>query len=71
MFTWVKRDTINGKVSSSWAKLINKNFEIDPLQCPVCKALMRIIAFITDYQEVRKNSQTHRRGNDPTSATPA
>jgi hypothetical protein len=66
-----KRYTINGKVSSSWGKLINKNFEIDPLQCPVCKALMRIIAFITDYQEVRKNSQTHRRGNDPTSATPA
>ena len=31
-----------------------ENFEINPLQCPVCKAEMRIIAFITDYQEVRK-----------------
>ena len=51
---WWKRDTINGKVSSSWARLIKKIFEIDPLQCPVCKTEMRIIAFITDYQEVRK-----------------
>ncbi|MCP4298901.1 MAG: hypothetical protein GY786_25285 [Proteobacteria bacterium] len=45
---------MNGKVSSSWARLIKKVFEIDPMQCPVCKAEMRIISFITDYQEVIK-----------------
>ena len=33
-----KRDTINLKFSSSWARLIKKIFEIDPLQCQVCKA---------------------------------
>ena len=49
-----EKGTINGKVSSSWARLIKKVFEIDPMQCPVCKAEMRIISFITDFQEVTK-----------------
>jgi len=31
-----------------------EDFEIDPLQCQVFKVEKRIIAFITDYQEVRK-----------------
>ncbi|MCP4294960.1 MAG: hypothetical protein GY786_05090 [Proteobacteria bacterium] len=30
-----KQGTINGKVSRSWARLIKKVFEIDPMQCPV------------------------------------
>ncbi len=35
-------------------RLIQKVFEFDPLQCPVCGTEMRIIAFINDYREVRK-----------------
>ena len=36
------------------AWFIKKVFEFDPLQCPACGSEMRIIAFITDYREVRK-----------------
>ena len=43
-----------GKASSAWARLIRKIFEVDPLQCPHCHNEMKIIAFITDWQEVRK-----------------
>jgi hypothetical protein len=33
---------------SSWARLIRKIFEADPLTCPACGARMRIVSFITD-----------------------
>ena len=33
---------------SSWAACIKRIYEINPLECPICKAQMRIIAFIQD-----------------------
>ena len=33
---------------SAWAACIKRIYEIDPLECPKCKAQMRIIAFIQD-----------------------
>ena len=42
------------KASSTWARLIHKIFEANPLTCPKCCKEMKIIAFITDYQEVKK-----------------
>ena len=33
---------------SSWAACIKRIYEINPLECPKCKAQMRIIAFIQD-----------------------
>ena len=39
---------------SSWAKLIRKIYETDPLTCSECGEQMRIIAFITDPLEVAK-----------------
>jgi len=39
---------------STWAKLIAHVYEVDPLICPRCSAQMRILAVITDPEEVRK-----------------
>ena len=33
----------------SWAQLIKRVYEVDPLVCPKCGAEMRIIAFIIDH----------------------
>lgn len=42
------------KASATWARLIHKIFEVDPLLCPNCGEEMKIIAFITNYQEIKK-----------------
>jgi hypothetical protein len=38
---------------SSWAACIKRIYEIDPLECPKCKAQMRIIAFIQDEHSIK------------------
>ncbi len=62
------------RVRSTWARLIHKVYEIDPLECPKCKGPMRVIALIDDKAVIRK-ILTHlglwapqsgaRRGSDP------
>jgi hypothetical protein len=53
-----------GKISppaacrKSWARLIQKIYEIDPLTCPKCRGSMRIISTIED-QEVIKSILNH------------
>jgi len=37
----------------SWARLIEKIYEVDPLVCPRCRGTMRIISFIEDRQVIR------------------
>jgi hypothetical protein len=39
---------------STWAILIAQVYEVDPLVCPRCSAPMRILAVITEPEEVRK-----------------
>jgi hypothetical protein len=39
-------------VSKSWARLIKKIYEVDPLICPKCGSNMKIKAFITQPSEV-------------------
>jgi hypothetical protein len=41
-------------VSKSWARLIKKIYEVDPLICPKCGAKMKIKAFITQPAEVAR-----------------
>lgn len=43
-----------GKINSTWARLIHKVFEINPLLCPKCRKEMKIVAFITDFHETKK-----------------
>ncbi len=37
------------RMRRSWAKLIKRVYEVDPLVCPECGTQMRIIAFILDH----------------------
>jgi len=37
----------------SWARLIQKIYEADPLVCPKCQGFMRIISFIEDPSVIR------------------
>ena len=41
-------------LNRSWARLIQKIYELDPLTCSRCGGQMRIIAFIEDYKVVKK-----------------
>ena len=38
---------------SSWVACLKRIYEIDPLECPTCKAQMRIIAFIQDTYSIK------------------
>jgi len=39
-------------VRKSWARLIHKIFEVDPLTCPICKAKMKIKKIVADPQKI-------------------
>lgn len=38
----------NSRSTASWAKCIKLVYEINPMECPICKGQMKIIAFILD-----------------------
>jgi len=38
--------------SKGWAEMIRKVYEVDPMLCPKCGGMMKVVAFITDYQAV-------------------
>ncbi len=38
---------------SGWAACIKRIYEINPLECPKCKAQMRIVAFIQDALSIK------------------
>ena len=48
------RDIDKKPVCKSWAGLIKKVYEIDPLKCPKCGGSMKIKAFITDPEQVSR-----------------
>ena len=55
----------------SWARLIRRIFEVDPLLCPKCKVEMRPVAVIQDIPVVDRILAHLRRigGNDPHEGT--
>lgn len=50
----ISNDEYTKGCNKSWARLIKKIYEVDPLTCPKCGGLMRIIAFIEDYKVIKK-----------------
>ena len=42
------------RARSTWARLIHKVYEVDPLECPKCNGPMRVIALIEDSNAIRK-----------------
>ena len=51
---YIIEDEYPKKINRSWARLIMKICEVDPLTCPRFGGDMRIIAFIEDYKIVKK-----------------
>jgi hypothetical protein len=41
------------RAKATWARLIRKVYEVDPLECPKCKGPMRVIALIEDPGVIR------------------
>jgi len=50
----IEDDSYNKGCSKSWARLIKKIYEVDPLVCPKCGGKMRIIALLEDYNVIKK-----------------
>ncbi|MBI5909506.1 MAG: transposase [Betaproteobacteria bacterium] len=48
------RDAVAARARSSWARLIHKVYDVDPLQCPKCHGPMRVIALIEDETVIRR-----------------
>jgi len=42
------------KPNRTWARLIQKIYEVDPLTCPKCQGRMRIISFTDDEEGIEK-----------------
>jgi hypothetical protein len=38
----------------SWAEMIRRVYEVDPLVCPACGGEMRVVAFITDRAVIKR-----------------
>jgi hypothetical protein len=38
--------------SKGWAEMIRKVYEVDPMLCPQCGGMMKVISFLTDYAVV-------------------
>ncbi len=51
-----------------WANLIRHIYEVDPLLCPRCGGMMKIIAFITEPRAVRAILDSVRRSGTPSAA---
>jgi len=40
--------------NSAWTRVIQKVYEVDPLQCPECGGRLKVISFITDPEVIRR-----------------
>jgi hypothetical protein len=49
-----EQDDVTVRAKSSWARLIHKVYEADPLLCPKCQGPMRVIALIEDGAVIRR-----------------
>ena len=47
-------DGTSKEFRKSWARLIQKIYEVDPLTCPKCSGAMRVISFIEDEEVIKK-----------------
>ena len=59
-------DSSSNKASRlSWARLIQKVYEVDPLLCLKCGSEMKVVAVITDTSKVNKILECLKRNNAP------
>ena len=66
-------DEFTRRARLSWAKLIRRVYEIDPLLCPFCGAEMKILAFIIDFgaaKAIRKSLKLPAQEPEPFAHSP-
>ena len=62
----LEMENVSNKASRrSWARLIQKVYEVDPLICPKCGHELKVIAVITEPHEVRKILECLKRNKAP------
>ena len=62
----IEMENVSNKASRrSWARLIQKVYEVDPLLCPKCSHELKVIAVITEPHEVRKILEFLKRNHAP------
>ena len=49
----LEADQSSEEYRKNWARLIQKIYEVDPLTCPKCQGIMRIISFIEDREVIK------------------
>jgi hypothetical protein len=49
----LEADKTSKEYRKNWARLIQKIYEVDPLTCPKCGGIMRILAFIEDREVIK------------------
>ena len=54
MPTSIDKSPFDARRKANWARLIQKVYEIEPLECPNCSFTMRIIALIDDADAVER-----------------
>ena len=66
-------DEFTRRVRLTWAKLIRRVYEVDPLLCPFCGAEMKILAFILDFaaaKGIRKSLKLPAQEPEPLAHAP-
>ena len=67
----IEDDSLSGKEARRcWSRLIRKIYEVDPLLCPECGGLMKIIAFIEEAAVIRKILEHLRLWEEPEPRAP-
>ena len=49
----LEADKSSKEYRKNWPRLIRKIYEVDPLTCPKCRGIMRIIRFIEDREVIK------------------
>ena len=66
-------DEFTRRARLSWAQLIRRVYEVDPLLCPFCGAEMKILAFILDFgasKAIRKSLKLPAQEPEPLAHAP-
>ncbi|MFQ5525240.1 MAG: hypothetical protein ACE5GX_03165 [Thermoanaerobaculia bacterium] len=66
-------DKFTRRARLTWAKLIRRVYEVDPLLCPFCGAEMKILAFILDFgaaQAIRRSLELPAQEPEPLAHAP-
>ena len=51
---WTEPEKTKKRCSPSWARLISKVYQADPLQCRKCGGPLKIVAYIIDGLSIRR-----------------